>query len=139
MRTVHRRPFDLPLLHNSCISSIAVQQVAECQCVSSKRPCCVRRMSMVCPQIVRALSTDRLYSCLQIVRALSVDRPYSVHRSSMLCPQNVRTLSTERPYSVHRLSVLCPLIVRALSTEHPCSVCAACASVYYVSLYPQSN
>ena len=30
MRTIHHRPFDLPLLHNSCISSIWCQ---DCDCV----------------------------------------------------------------------------------------------------------
>ena len=109
-------------------------------------PVCVFETSVLCPQNVNGLSPDRPCSvprlsmlCPQNVCTLSADCPCSVCRSSVLCPPIIHALSTERSYSVHRLSVLCPLIVRALSTEHPCSVCAACASVYCVSLYPQSN
>ena len=45
-------------------------------------------------------------------------------------------LGRECQCCVRRLSVLCPQIVRALSAERLCSVRAACASVYYIFVYP---
>ena len=75
----------------------------------------------------------------QNAHAVSAERPCSVRRASVLCPQNIRALSADSPSSVHRPSEHCPQIVRALSAERQCSVCAVCASVYYVSVCPQND
>lgn len=67
------------------------------------------------------------------------ESPWSVRGTSVLCLWNVRALSVKRPCPVRRSFVLCPQIVCALSAERQCSVHAVHASVYYVSVYPQSE
>ena len=76
-------------------------------------------------------SRRMLVLCLRNICALSAECPCPVRRTSVPCPRNISALPAE----------FC-----ALFTDHPCSVhrtlCSVrdvLASVYYVSVYPQSD